>query len=81
LKVKIPVYFHADLCWGSPEQESPSLCFVQPFKVTAGCQLLTQQSENMQRRNFSFFVYSFLASNHRSENAERIEEYCRRFRR
>jgi hypothetical protein len=64
------------LCWGSPEHESSSLCFVQPFKVTAGSQLLTQQSKNIKGKKFSF---SFLASDHISENAESIEKYCRRF--
>jgi hypothetical protein len=56
LESRIPVDFHADLCWGSPEHESSSLCFVQPFKVSAGRQLLTQQSENIKGKNFSSFV-------------------------
>jgi hypothetical protein len=73
LESRIPVYFHADLCWGSPEHESPSLCFVQPFKVTAGSQLLTQQSENIKGKT-SYFC-SFLASDHISENAKSIEKY------
>jgi hypothetical protein len=54
LESRIPVYFHADLCWGSPEHESPSLCFVQPFKVTAGSQLLAQQSGNIKGKSSHF---------------------------
>ncbi len=60
LEYRIPVYFHADLCWGSPEHESSSLCFVQPFKITAGSQLLTQQSENIKGKTSHFLFVPFL---------------------
>jgi len=52
----LPVYFHANLCGGAPEDKGSSFCFVQPLKVPAGGQLLTQQSEIKEGKNCPLFT-------------------------